>query len=856
MTRKVIMILTILTFLISMDLSPNNIEMQKGVSIYQLDNGLKVLMIENRALPMIGVNVVVRTGSAYETFSTSGMSHMLEHLLFNGTKSRTQKMLYDETDLIGGYNNANTSEYYTNYMMVTPAENIEKGMDIQADMLFKSVLPQKKFEKEKGIVLEEISKSIVKPTVQKERNISSILFKGHSLSLPTLGTFSTIKNLKRDDVFTYYKNRYVPNNMTMSVIGNFKSADMLKMIEKIYGSAAPGIIKSKTLNNFHTGFEKLPGDADPDQIYHRFYSGKSMIANIFFPIETKLGPVDIKVLEVIMGEKEKSIRKEITSLSKKSIKNVSLKLLFTPVKSFLHVEARLNKSANFISVISGIKNFLNTSKWEMNEQIFDAEISKLRTNFLKNIEKPHMFGIFNANSFAIFGIESVLSSYEGDNFKKAAKKIAALGFSDIPLVIINLPAAVKEKLTSNNGSKPQLFFDNKIGKTLITEQNPASGLVAVHLLFKNKVSLEERFGLNSSKIIHYCFEKRLKSQKNIKKSSKFGLSFKLNDNPYFPMDDIYMNPDFGYMRFEALAENYKDVVKFIMENAKNYVPGKDEFDYALKKISRSHMMKMGSVSSAKNRFSEILDKTLYTSLPRIQKKPDLNNLKEFGEIYMAPANIIISVVSPVKSDDMAAIFNPYFPNSGYSEKPPTQKLLKTPTKKISIKKDLGGNRSYLFFGFVKETDPSDFEALKALSLVLSSRITFDVREKRGMAYRMSSGIKTVGKKSLFYINMGTLPKNTDTLLKLFPGYFNARDILRIDKKELKKLISKYLGRMMFRRLSSINRAYYLAYSYYFHKDINFDLTSLKKLKQITIDDVKRVAKKYLKVENPVLINIR
>ena len=123
----------------------------KGVTIHPLDNGLQVLMIENKGLPMIGVNVVVKTGSAYETFSSSGMSHMLEHLLFNGTTLRTQQKLYDDVDLIGGYNNANTGHYFTNYMMVTPTDNIKKGMEIQADMLFNSILPKDKFEKEKEI---------------------------------------------------------------------------------------------------------------------------------------------------------------------------------------------------------------------------------------------------------------------------------------------------------------------------------------------------------------------------------------------------------------------------------------------------------------------------------------------------------------------------------------------------------------------------------------------------------------------------------------------------------------------------------------------------------------------------------
>lgn len=121
----------------------------KGASIYQLDNGIEVLLIENPALPMIGVNVVIKVGSAYESFSTSGMSHMLEHLLFNGTTTRTQKQLYDDVDRIGGYNNAHTDNFYTDFMMVTPTDNIQKGMEIQADMLLIQPYHQKSLKRKK-----------------------------------------------------------------------------------------------------------------------------------------------------------------------------------------------------------------------------------------------------------------------------------------------------------------------------------------------------------------------------------------------------------------------------------------------------------------------------------------------------------------------------------------------------------------------------------------------------------------------------------------------------------------------------------------------------------------------------------
>jgi len=131
--KKVLLLL----ILINSVFSVHSIEIEippKGVSIHLLDNGIKVLLIENPALPMVGINTVVKVGSAYETYASSGMSHMLEHLLFNGTTEWTQKQLYDMSDKIGGYNNANTSDYYTNYMMVTPADKIKAGMEIQAGM--------------------------------------------------------------------------------------------------------------------------------------------------------------------------------------------------------------------------------------------------------------------------------------------------------------------------------------------------------------------------------------------------------------------------------------------------------------------------------------------------------------------------------------------------------------------------------------------------------------------------------------------------------------------------------------------------------------------------------------------------
>lgn len=857
MIKKSLIFFAILLFLIALPvLSGESEQLPDGISIYQLDNGMDILMIENPALPMVGINVVVKTGSAYETFASSGMSHMLEHLLFNGTTSRTQKQLYDETDMIGGYNNANTSEYYTNYMMVTPAENIEKGMEIQADMLFNSILPKKKFKKEKGIVLEEISKTLSDPREQKERNNISILFKGHALSLPTLGTYSTIENMTRDEVYSFYKNNYVPNNMVLSVVGNFNSAEMLQKIKKIYGVAPAGNVNRKSDPDLKTGFSSFTENNTQGKTFHRFYSGKETIFEQFYLINTVLLPTHVKVMEIILKEKEKILQSTLKKKFPEIFKALSLKLISTPVRSFLEIEVRLKKQRKYNKISESIKDELINLHFEIKDNVLKKEIAKTRTSFLKNIEKPHMFGIFNAYNFAVYGIESVLSSYSGENFLKAATDLKKINIEINPATIIQHQALKEAEIVKKSPQRAVLFKDETSGKTLIVEKNANSHLLALHFLFKHKSYFESKFGKDSSKILHYCFEKRLQSEDNMEISSSFGLSIKVNDNPYFPMDNIYMNPDFGYIRVEGLNEYYSKIIPFIIKNMKGFVPTKKEFTYAMEKTRRFQMMKMGRGPSAKDKFEKIVNKTVYSPTSFGKSGVSFEKIQQFSKEYFSPGNIIVSIVSPIDTKIIDGLFDGFFTASIIKEPAPLVKSLIIPSEKTVIEENGTGNRTYLFWGFVKNIEKKDIPALKALSLVLSDIITFDIREKRGMAYGISSGVKTITDKSLFYIKMGTRPKNRETLISIFPGFFNVKILNKLTDKTLKKLINKYLGRMMFRRLSSINRAYYLAYSYYFHKDISFDSESLKTLKKVSVADVKRVAKKYLKTENPILITVK
>lgn len=832
----------------------------KGVSIYQLDNGMEVLLIENPALPMVGVNVVVKVGSAYETFASSGMSHMLEHLLFNGTTTRTQKELYDQTDLIGGYNNANTSDFYTNFMMVTPAEHIRKGMELQADMLFNSILPEDKFEKEKGIVLEEIARSLANSGEQVERNIISVLYEGHALSLPTLGTYNTIQNMNRDNVYAFYKNNYVPNNMILSAVGNFQSDSMLAAIQEIYGAAASGIVQREDIPSWATGFQH-PSDSLPQQnrVFHRFYSGEETQLQMFFPIPRYPQTEAPELIDLVMEKKLDSLQTALTGEFPEQVKSLKTSTRPSILENYLQMTAVVADNADLPKISEALLRHATGLSFALHKETVEAQAVKARTDFLKNIEKPHMFGIYNAYTLAMEGIEAVLTTYRGEGYYAAAQQIRDLKLTAPPVIIVQHPKPAGGGETASAAQNRKLFTHDNSGLAVIAVQNEASNLLAIHYLVKHKAMLESKYGKDAAKYLHDCLGQRLESDENKKASSRFGFTYTVNDNPFIPMDNIYLHPDFGYIRAEGLADDVAGAITFLNKQLKGFIPTEAEFQKAQASFGRVGMMGMGG-HKASQLFDDTLDEILYED-KKYPGGPELTyeNLIAFAKEYFLPGNMIISAVSPVSPESLNNLFAAFGENSVKPEffsSPAYNRGFKIPSEPVSVEKEGGGEQSYLFWGFMKEVEKPDKPALKALSLVLADRIIFDIREKQGMAYRMSAGIDMKKDIAQFYIRMGTRPQNVDILIPQFPGFFDAKLLETLGGEELRKSVNMYLGRMMFRRLSSINQAYYLGHSYYFYGDIDYDEDFLNDLKSVTVADVQRVANKYMTAENPVQVVVR
>ncbi len=828
----------------------------QGVSIHTLDNGLQVLLIENHSLPMAGINTVVKVGSAYETFATSGMSHMLEHLLFNGTTSMTQRELYNAVDMIGGYNNANTSEYYTNFMMVTPADKIYEGLKIQADMLFNSTLPEKKYPKEKGIVLEEISKTLANPNEQLERNILSVLYKGHALSLPTLGTYETIVHMKRNDVYKFYKNYYVPNNMLVSIIGNFNTKEMLNKLNDIYGKYAPSTVKRPAISGWSTGFNK-PANHNNNSLTYKFYDGKSFHLQIAYPLPENLPSEFYSILEDKYSSAADKFKEKINAKYNRAVQRISVNVRQTPIADYLMLDFTIPNEKAASKIIDFVRKELPALKFHVTRDEIQSMIAEEKTSFFRNIEKPHMFGIYNAYTIAVKGFMLIIEKYSGENYLAAADAINNFTLNSKPTIIMQIPTlAVLPK--QNNSKITTTLFPSKRGTpTLIVRTNKQSQLLAVHFLLGHKAEYEARYGDNAAYVWHEAFGEKIRTDAAKPDAAKFGFVFTVNDNPFIPMDNIYLSPEFGYIRAEGLSDNATEAINFLKREMLNFKPTEKEFKNALTSLRRSQMMK--HTNRAKAEFNSLLDSVVYNETAnKNHKQLTYKSLLEFGERYFNPENMVVAVVSKEEGKSVNAAFSDFRKSAPKDiiTTPPKNTTFRTIDSPITITRNINSQRAYLYFGFQKEVLPEEKAPLKVLSLILNDKIVFDIRETQGLAYNMGAGVEVLGDKAMFYINMGTRAENVDKLVQQFPDKFSTEYLGKITHDEMTKRLNMYLGRMLFRRLSSINQGFYLCKSYYFTKDYSTDEKFLNDLKNVKLEQVKNVADKYLEVENPVYIIVK
>jgi predicted Zn-dependent peptidase len=196
----------------------------------KLENGITVLF-EKRELPLVSVSITNRFGGAYEESEVKGIAHLIEHLVFTGTDTRSHEDISREIEKKGGILNAYTAHEVTSFWFKMPKKHLFAGFDILADILNNPKFDMEKFEKEKKVVLEEIKMYHDSPQRSVFENIEKNMYERPFGEL-VIGSKESVSGLDRDFVFNYFKEAYSAENFIVTVVGDADFDSVCEYLEK------------------------------------------------------------------------------------------------------------------------------------------------------------------------------------------------------------------------------------------------------------------------------------------------------------------------------------------------------------------------------------------------------------------------------------------------------------------------------------------------------------------------------------------------------------------------------------------------------------------------------------------------
>ena len=283
-------LLTLLSLYFSASLSNE----QAPPHSFNLKNGMQVVVIENKRAPVIAQMIWYNFGSGIEKTGKSGLAHFMEHLMFKGTRKFPDNYYSNFISKIGGSENAFTSYDYTAYYQVFPKSELKMMMKMEADRMTNLTLTKENVEIEKRVILEERFQRIESdPSSKLDESMRSILFPNHYYGRPIIGWRHEIEGLSYEDVLSFYKENYKPNNAILVLSGDVDLEKAKKLSKKYFGKIRKGKQESKlevTDPDLNTNiFVKMQHPTVKQPIWKKFYRTISYKSDIDNSIALDMG---------------------------------------------------------------------------------------------------------------------------------------------------------------------------------------------------------------------------------------------------------------------------------------------------------------------------------------------------------------------------------------------------------------------------------------------------------------------------------------------------------------------------------------------------------------------------------------
>jgi len=788
----------------------------------RLPGGPLVVVRPDDAVPAAAVTAIVGAGAIDEGPGMVGASHFLEHLCFNGTTSRTQEELYRETDRLGLYNNAFTRREFTAYQLLGPSNRLPQMFELQADMLFHSTLPEEKFEKERGIVLEEIAKNEA-----RRGNGDAEVFEAQVLlAHRATGTPESIAGLKRERVLDYYERRYRPGNVVLYVTGDVDPEQVFRLARQHY--------KSRGRRRAAVEAERLALDfAPPGSAPRRVELSEeaSVRSWLVFPAPAPREPGLVRAL-----------------VFARALSELAQAEWGRGASAWVEVSRR-----SPVLVLAGPVSVLELEAWAAKATLdldaLDRTARAIGAAEVLQAEQPHYHAFYRASMLSPGDVEALEelaalpSSLDaeatlawGARLLGGPRLAVEGGAASEPQEAQTQAAPVRAVAAGGTQTQahpaapagPELLRrgDSTLGRevlpnglVLLTESSPGHGVFAATVLLRDKDEHERRWCLpGAAEVLHRTFSEGTQLREGAELAADLemmGAELKTVDIASLPYDDYALSPEYGYVRAKVPAGAGDELLPLLAEFVS--WPALDEERVALARkaaISAVARGRRGGREAAGQAFQrELLGEPPWPArgTSAALAEIDAEALAGFAADYLAPANTVLAVVSDRPHHEIARQVRRQWRSAGrglgeVAEAPEARDC----DPRFDAEPDESA-QVWMYLGQQLSVPAERAAALRAGNAWLKARVAFVVREELGLAYAVGTALDPRGESpGWFRVALGTRPENVERATEA------ARRAVRealagvIDPADWDAAVHGGAGRKLMRSLPSDNRAFQAA----------------------------------------------
>lgn len=836
-----------------------NIVWGASAQTYKLDNGQTVVIQQVKSNPIVTIDTWIKTGSIDEDDSNNGVAHFLEHLFFKGTSNHAPGEFDKILETKGAITNAATSKDFTHYYVTIPSKDFDLAMDLHADMMMHPLIPRNEMEKERKVVLEEISKDLNAPSKILQDNLNDMMYTNHPYKRRVIGRSDVIETITRDQILSFYNAHYSPSNMITIVIGDVAPEHAISKIKEDFNAGY-----KKQIKNVYPKEEQLTKQVKKVEYLPNTESGYMLVGFRGTPIEDK-DSYALDVLATILGDGRSSVLNQVMKEKKRIAFSVDagnstyrddgifyISANFEPEKCKVVQDTIFDEikkiQTNGITdeQLSLAKNIIERSTFYSRESITNIATEIGYTMALTNDIKFYDNYLTNIKAVTKDDVKKAADKYLGEN-KSAISIVLPESAKNVPVANIKKDTGSAELVSENSQSQKYKLSD---GTTLLYTPNSSNDIIAISIYAKGGQLLEKTHGT-----ANLVASLMMKGTKNY---SSLELSQILEDN------GIKIAPVASADAFAISVLTTKDEYDKTLELLNEVVNNATFDNFEIEKVKSD---KMSSIKRNKdipiqraieeyrdliyqNTPYSISSKVLEKNIPNISKE----EMVEYYNNVFNPENMVISINGNVDKDKTIQELNKIFPKKEngkkfdyqtYSSKIPT---VSAPRKTIQNMPQT--QTAWIMLGWQTNgvLNKKDYATLQVIDSILgtgmSSRLFKDLREQEGLAYQLGTSYSPNILRGSFLLYIGT---NPETLEKSKQGLLEEIKRLKteyVGDKELKDAKDKLLGNYVIGLETNLDKASNLGWYEASTRGYEFKDKYEQLINSVTDSDIIEVANKY------------